>query len=258
MSKTKLMKGDCLSLLKKIPSKSVNLILCDLPYGTTALRWDSVIPIEPLWEEYNRIISSRGIIALFGTQPFTSFLICSNFSMYRYNWVWEKNKSSNFQLAKVQPLKITEDICIFSHGKSANGALKKAIYYPRKTKKDKPSWGGKKQSNPSNPKSNLLNANSMSGTGKWYTHSYPQNVLRFPIPSNKNRFHPVQKPVPLLEYLIKTYTRKGQTVLDNCMGSGSTGVAAVNTSRDFIGMEKNTEYFNVAKKRISNAKKQKR
>jgi site-specific DNA-methyltransferase (adenine-specific) len=256
MSKIKIMKGDCLKLMPKLKSRSVNLILCDLPYGTTALKWDSIIPIEPLWEEYKRIITPRGVIALFGIQPFTSFLICSNFAMYRYNWVWEKNRQSNFQLAKVQPLRYSEDICIFSKGKSANGAKTKAIYYPQKTKKDKRVWGG--DPNKNKTKSRLLNANSMTGTGKWYTHSYPSNILRFNVPSNKNRFHPVQKPVDLLEYLIKTYTRKNQTVLDNCMGSGSTGVAAVNLHRNFIGMEQNTKHFNTAKSRIAKAKRKRR
>ena len=255
MSRTKLLKGDCLKLLPKIPTRSVNLILCDLPYGTTALKWDSKIPMEKLWEQYNRIITKRGIIALFGIQPFTSMLICSNFDMYRYNWVWEKNKASNFQLAKVQPLRITEDICIFSHGRSANGAKNKAIYYPIKTKKDKPVWGG----DPTKLKSNVLNnKNPMTGTGKWHTHSYPKNILRYPVPSNKERFHHVQKPVPLLEFLIKTYTRKGQMVLDNCMGSGSTGVAAVNLDRNFIGMEIESKHFNIAKKRIRSANRKRK
>lgn len=227
--------GDCLEIMKNIKDKSIDMILCDLPYGTTACKWDNVIPFEPLWEQYNRIIKDNGAIVLFGTEPFTSKLILSNLKKYRHKWVWNKNNSCGFALAKIRPFQICEDIIVF--GKN------KVNYYPIMEKKNYRSKGGATSSSkvygkiiPAKKENDLF---------------YPKNLLNFTKANSKeNCIHPTQKPVALLEYLIKTYTNEGETVLDNCMGSGSTGVACVNTNRNFIGIELDENYFNIAKKRI--------
>lgn len=243
--------GNCLELMKEIPSQSVDMILCDLPYGTTACKWDTVLPFEPLWEQYERIIKDSGAIVLFANQPFTSKLVCSNLPLFRYRWIWEKEQGGNFQLAKLQPLNIVEDICVFSKGKTANGAKNNMNYYPIMELRDKPVKSG---GNPS--KSDLLHKNSMVALKRTYTESYPKSILKFNKEHSSKRLHPTQKPVALLEYLIKTYTQEGELVLDNCMGSGSTGVACVNTNRNFIGIELDENYFNIASSRISNIKEE--
>lgn len=231
--------GDCLELMKEIPESSVDMILCDLPYGTTACKWDSIIPFAPLWEQYERIIKDNGAIVLFSAQPFTTKLIHSNFKRYRYNWYWLKNNKTGGQFARVQPLRCIEDICVF---------YKKApTYNPQGLiKLEKPIFHEVK-------KSNLF---SYRGSGSIQRYkNYPSHLLKFSGCGfgGDERFHPTQKPVALLEYLIKTYTNPGETVLDNCMGSGSTGVACVNTERKFIGFELDKEYFEIAKQRIDGA-----
>lgn len=238
--------GDCLEVMKQIPDESVDAIICDLPYGTTACKWDSVIPFEPLWEQYKRLIKDNGAIVLFGSQPFTSILIVSNLDMFRYRWIWEKEQGGNFQLAKLQPLNTVEDICIFSKAKTANGAKLNMNYYPVMVHREKPIKSGGKPS-----VSDLLNKNSMVALKKTYTQSYPKSILKFNKDHSSIRLHPTQKPVDLLEYLVKTYTNEGDTVLDNCMGSGSTGVACKNLNRKFIGIEKDANYFEIAKRRIN-------
>jgi len=237
--------GDCLEVMQTIPDKSIDAIICDLPYGTTACKWDSVIPFEPLWDAYKRIIKNNGAIILFGSQPFTSFLVCSNPSMFRYRWIWEKEQGGNFQLAKLQPLNTVEDICVFSLAKTANGAKLNMQYFPIMTDREKPVKSG---GNPS--VSDLLNSNSMVALKKTYTQSYPKSILRFNKDHSSVRLHPTQKPVALMEYLVKTYTNQGDVVLDNCMGSGTTGVACKNLGRKFIGIEQDPNYFEVAKARI--------
>lgn len=244
----KLIKGDCLEKMKDIPDESVDMILCDLPYGTTACRWDSVIPFEPLWEHYNRIIKEHGAIVLFGSQPFTTKLIASNIKCYKHSWVWHKSTAGNILVAKYQPLKNTEDIIVFSKkGKRVN-------YYPILTKSNK-DWK-KVVPNPSKQKSDLYgslrDAEFKYGDNKKTDERYPKHLIKFDSINNysKERLHPTQKPVELLEYLIKTYTLEGETVLDNTMGSGSTGVACVNTNRNFIGIELDDKYFEIASKRI--------
>ena len=239
---TKLLYGDCLELMEDIPNSSVDMILTDPPYGTTACKWDSIIPLEPMWAQLKRIIKPNSAIVMTASQPFTTTLIASNMKMFRYCWVWDKTTHANFQLAKLQPLKITEDVIVFSHGRSANGAKNKAIYYPIMGKHDKPISGG-------TPSTKLLNNHSMKAV-KNRTESYPKNVITFKRPSVNDRLHPTQKPVALMEYLIKTYTNEGEMVLDFTMGSGTTGVACKNLNRDFIGIELDKEYFEIAKKRI--------
>ena len=226
-----LRQGDCLEIMKDIPDKSIDMILADLPYGTTACKWDTIIPFEPLWEQYERVIKDNGAIALFSSQPFTSNLIMSKPKLFRYEWIWEKEQGVNFMLSKKQPLKIHETICIFSK--------KQTMYYPQMTT-GKPYVSGK---GVSGDVTNNVKKIQTINTGT----RYPITIQKF----NRERgYHPTQKPVALLEYLIKTYTNENDTVLDNVMGSGSTGVACLNTNRNFIGIELDEEYFEIAKERI--------
>ena len=232
-----LLHGDCLELMKDIPDKSIDMILCDLPYGTTACKWDVIIPFEPLWKEYKRIIKDRGCIALFGSEPFSSHLRMSNIKDYKYDWIWNKKKGGNPLLSKIQPIKITEIVSIFNSN----------IYYPIMEKRDKPKSRGKNKGTISETTNNSFIID------KIYYEKYPKNILEFSNANQNNKFHPTQKPVALLEYLIKTYTLENETVLDNTMGSGSTGVACINTNRNFIGIEKDDKYFEIAKNRIEKA-----
>jgi site-specific DNA-methyltransferase (adenine-specific) len=226
--------------MKDIPDGSVDLVLTDPPYGTTACKWDSVIPFEPMWEQYNRIIKPNGAIALFGAQPFTAVLVASNIKNYKHHWIWMKNRGTGFQVAKYRPMMQTEDIVVFcKRGNTLN-------YNPQMIPLDKPYKGtGAKSTNGSNP---IAHFNKIE---KEYTHKYPTNVINCAKVSKPQ--HPTQKPVALLEYLIRTYSNEGETVLDNCMGSGSTGVACVNTNRNFIGIELDEGYFKIAQKRIQAA-----
>lgn len=247
-----LKQGDCLELMKSIPDKSIDMILCDLPYGCgkTYNKWDKLLPIPLLWEEYNRIIKDNGIIALFGQEPFTSILILSNLDNYRYSWIWEKENATGFLNANYKPLQKTEDIIIFSKYTCGSASKHKIRYNPQgvvevniqKYNNPKSTWRKNKGYKVGG---NKLNSN-LPYTQKFT--NYPINILKFSRESKP--VHPTQKPVELLEYLIKTYTNENQTVLDNCMGSGSTGVACVNTNRNFIGIELDENYFNIAKTRI--------
>ena len=231
--------GDCLEVMRGIPDKSIDMVLCDLPYGTTACKWDVVIPFEPLWGQYERIIKDRGAIVLFGSEPFSSYLRMSNIKHYKYDWVWLKGRGSEPALAKLRPQKAHETLSVFtSSGKSPN-------YYPQMIPRDKPKTI---KGNYSNNGLGLL-----SGAGiikKEYSARFPLSYMEFRNSGQSVKVHPTQKPVALIEYLIKTYTIEGETVLDNCMGSGSTGVACINTNRNFIGIEKDDKYFDIAKKRI--------
>ena len=237
--KVQLYKGDCLEIMKDIPDKSIDMILCDLPYGTTACKWDVIIPFDTLWEQYNRIIKDNGAIVLFATQPFTSVLVNSNIKGYKHHWIWEKNRGTGFQVAKYRPMMATEDIIAFTKkGERIN-------YYPIMIERDKPILDhGAKSSNGTNPLASFDN-----NLKKVYTHKYPTNIIK--IDKVGKTIHPTQKPVELLEYLIKTYTIEGELVLDNCMGSGSTGIACLNTNRRFIGIEKDDKYFDLAYNRIN-------
>lgn len=235
MSKIELMQGDCLELMKNISDKSIDMILCDLPYGTIQCKWDTIIPFQSLWDTYKRIIKDDGAICLFAQEPFATELRYSNLKMYKYDWIWQKPQGTNFLNCKNQPLKNYEIICVF--GK------KKLLYNPQMAEgKPYVSRNG--------------NVGEVYGEKKIITHNkgtrYPTSIQKFNGVSNIQRFHPTQKPVALCEYLIKTYTNEGDTVLDNCMGSGTTGVACVHTNRDFIGMELDEHYYNIAKERIEN------
>lgn len=229
----KLTQGDCIELMKDIPDGSVDMVLCDLPYGTTACKWDNVIPFEPLWQQYKRIIKKSGAIVLFGSEPFSSNLRLSNIKWFKYDWIWEKEQGANFMNCKYQPYKVHEVISVFSKGK--------CVYYPQMTM-GKPYVSGKGDSGEITGRVKKIQTQN-NGI------RYPRSVQRFNTQKSKS-VHPTQKPVALLEYLIKTYTNEGEVVLDNCMGSGSTGVACVNTNRNFIGIELDEQYFKTAKSRI--------
>ena len=223
-----------------MPDGSIDMILCDLPYGTTKCAWDSIIPFEPLWEQYNRIIKRNGAIVLFGSEPFSSFMRMSNLPMFKYDWIWDKTTGLGFLDSKHRPLKQHELISVFSKGGCSNGSKVRMEYNPQgliKTLKQN-----------KNSPSSILNSEpkKRSGLSTEYTN-YPKSILRF---SREVGLHPTQKPVGLCEYLIKTYTNEGETVLDNCMGSGTTGVACLNTRRKFIGIELDTSYCDIALKRI--------
>lgn len=229
--------GDCLELMKYIPDKSIDMILCDLPYGTTDCKWDIIIPFESLWEQYHRIIKDNSAIVLFGREPFTSKLVTSNIKEYKHKLVWNKKQSGSFMNAKYMPLQIEEDIIVFSKDR--------VNYYPIMRKGKMRKKGGSK-------KDAQTFSTNIGKTSTFNDLYYPINILdNFPNCVNKKaNLHPTQKPVALLEYLIKTYTNEGETVLDNCMGSGSTIVACINTNRKYIGIEKELKYFEIAKKRI--------
>ena len=244
----KLINGDCLIEMQQIEDKSIDMILCDLPYGTTSCKWDTVIPFDKLWEQYERIIKDNGAIVLFGTQPFTTTLIHSNIGMFVYSYVWIKHHKTGHLNAKYRPMKQHEDIVVFSFEKS-----KKRKYYPQGlikiNKEMKTSMSHLKRGKKGNETS------TVEGRLKEkyiQTHkNYPSDVLKFKS-CNANKLHPTQKPIDLLEYLIKTYTNENDLVLDNCMGSGSTGIACIETNRNFIGIEKDKKYYNIAKERMNN------
>lgn len=237
-----LINNKCQEYMPNIADKSIDMILCDLPYGTTANSWDKIIPSNILWKEYNRIIKDNGIIALFASQPFTTYLINSNLKNFKYCWYWLKNQGTNFFHASRMPIRKIEEVCIFK-----SNAKSKQRYFPQKTEGHIPT----------NSAIGCSNGNTYFGTNKrnydgGATDRFPINLLEFKCVPNYGRLHSSQKPVELLEYLISTYTSEDDVVLDNCMGSGSTGIACMNLKRNFIGIENDEEIFNIAKERISN------
>jgi site-specific DNA-methyltransferase (adenine-specific) len=247
--KNKIIQGDCLEVMKTIPGKSIDMILCDLPYGTTNCAWDTVIPFEPLWEQYKRIIKDNGAIVLTASQPFTSALVMSNIKMFKYEWIWNKNSAGNVMVAKYQPLKITENILVFS----------------KQTPKYNPQleYGFKDRTNEKpNVKTSDLYSGIKSNTffkttkNKPAGTKYPKNLINISKQSteccNSKSVHPTQKPVALFEYLIKTYTNEGDLVLDNCIGSGTTAIACINLNRNWIGIEQDEKYCKIAEERIKN------
>lgn len=234
--------GDCLDIMQVLPDASIDMVLCDLPYGTTACKWDAVIPFEPLWEQYRRVTKPNAAVVLTASQPFTTALIASNLKHFKYCWVWDKVRGVGFQIAKFRPMMRTEDVAVFING---NGAL--ATYNPQMVERNKI----KKSKCYSSSDSNPLAYND--GQEREYTHRYPTNVIEVSNASQKGKVHPTQKPVALMEYMIRTYTNPSDIVLDNTMGSGTTGVACENTGRRFIGIERDENYFNVACSRIESA-----
>jgi len=240
-----LRQGDCLELMKDIPDGSIDMILCDLPYGTTRNKWDCIIPFDQLWPHYKRIIKTDGAIVLFGSGMFTAELMKSNQKMWRYNMIWEKSSPTGFLNSKRMPLRAHEDICLFYK--------RMPVYNPQMSK-------GERKVATAQHKRNCKKGESY-GACKAISYDsdkrYPRSVLKFKTDKQQSALHPTQKPVALLEYLVKTYTNEGDMVLDNCMGSCSTGVACVNTGRRFIGMELDPVYFGIAEKRIQEAAERK-
>jgi hypothetical protein len=234
--------GDCLELMRDLPDASVDLILCDLPYGTTACKWDTVIPFEPLWAQYRRVAKRNAAIVLTASQPFTSALVMSNPKEFRYEWIWHKNKATGHLDAKKRPMRAHESALVFG--------VDLPSYNPQKTT-------GHKAGNMATRRTQNRVWGKEAGENTWggTTERYPRSVQDFDCVNNDDpqRTHPTQKPVALMEYLIRTYTNEGDTVLDNCMGSGTTGVACKNTNREFIGMEKDLDYFVAAVARLAKA-----
>ena len=251
----KLYYGDCIKKMKLIEDDSVDLVLCDLPYGSTKCKWDTIINIEDLWNHYKRIVKKpSGVILLFGQQPFTSMLISSNYSWFKYNLIWKKNKTTQFLLANYRPMKCTEDICVFSKGGAAAASRKKGnmTYNPQGLipvsikKKNSEKRIGKMLN-----QAHHLGPNNKLTSDAEYTQNftnYPNELIEFDI--EYDTVHETQKPVKLIEHLIKTYSNEGDLVLDNTMGSGTTGIGCVNTKRRFIGIELNEKYFKLSKYRI--------
>jgi len=236
--------GDCIEVMKFIPDKSIDCIICDLPFGITQCKWDTVIPFEPLWEQYQRIIKPNGAIVLFGSQPFTSALVMSNPKWFKYEWIWDKEFGSNFALAKSQPLKCHETILVFS--------MAKHQYYPQM-------WvaGFVTNYGHTKPRKSSLNCQGVSiRTERNSLDRFPKSTIKQHSQkrecNNTNRIHPTQKPIALLEYLIKTYTQENELILDNTAGSGSLAIAAINTKRNYICIEKDDHYFQVMQDRIAN------
>ena len=229
----KLINDDCMVAMTALPDGCVDMVMCDLPYGTTACKWDSVIPFDLLWAEYKRVTKPGAAIVLTASQPFTSLLVTSNLNAFRYQWVWQKERPSNPQLAKIQPLKMHEDILVFANGKTPYNP-QGLVEIPEAERKVH------------TPEKNTLGHCKRKPYVQTHT-GYPKSILTFP---SERGLHPTQKPVALMEYLIRTYTNEGATVLDNTMGSGTTGVACMNTGRDFIGIERDADYFAIAQKRI--------
>ena len=229
--------GDCLEIMPGIPDKSIDMILCDLPYGTTACKWDTVVPFEPLWAQYKRVIKDRGAIVLTASQPFTSALVLSNPKMFKYEWIWQKNRGSNFALLKWQPFKEHESILVFSK--------KPASYYPIKEERSETGKSRCRGTFHTKVTSQVINSDSFHNQNGGRVQldenlRNPSSVQKF---NTQVGLHPTQKPVALFEYLIKTYTNPGETVLDNCAGSGTTGEACINTGRNYIQIEKDLTYY---------------
>lgn len=239
LEKNNLYLGDCLDLMKGISDESIDMILSDLPYGISQCKWDSVIPLDSLWSQYTRIIKANGAIVLTGSEPFTSVLIMSNLKMFKYSWIWQKTSATGFFDCKKRPLNDNETISVFYK--------KQPIYHPQMTKAEKIYKRGyvknKKGSDCYGSERDYLQVD----TGL----RYPKRIIRFRNVSQKDHVHPTQKPVALFEYLIRTYTDEKDIVLDNCIGSGTTAIACMNTGRSYIGIEKDENYFNIAQERIN-------
>jgi DNA modification methylase len=247
-----IIQGDCLEVMRKIESKSIDMVCCDLPYGTTACSWDVIIPFEPLWGQYKRIIKEGGALVLFGSQPFTTDLISSNREWFRYEWVWDKGIGKNFMLAKTMPLKSHENILIFYNSAPT--------YNPQRTirKKEQTIARDNRRSGINKSMSEHYNVHILRSSKEEY--KYPTTVIYYNSQNKGNQFrrdparlHPTQKPVGLIEYLIRTYTNENELVLDNCIGSGTTAIACLNAGRHYIGIEKEKKYFDIANERIKHS-----
>lgn len=246
MKDIELWQGDCLELMDNISDKSVDCIITDLPYGTTQCKWDSIIPFEPLWKQYNRVIKDNGAIVLFGSEPFTSKLICSNIKNFKYNWIWQKDKATGHLNAKKQPMRTVETISVFYK--------KQCTYNPQLEKKPKENIRPATTKRKNIENYGLMDKESVRGIP--IDMSYPKDILKFRgcFGDKGKSNHPTEKPVQLIEYLIRTYTNEKEIILDSAMGSGSTGVACLNTNRKFIGIELEKKYFDIAVNRLNHCK----
>lgn len=241
--------GDCLDEMAWIEDGSVDLILCDLPYGTTACAWDAIIPLDRLWRHYRRILKGNGAVVLCAGQPFTSTLICSNLDWFKYSWVWHKSRALGFTNAKNKPMNKHEDVVVFSPGTCANRSERRMLYNPQGlVAYGKTVSGIKACAADSEPGGHRFGRPSHKAERVQEFTNYPNSILQ--IPNEGSTVHPTQKPLALMEYMVLTYTNLGDTVLDNCMGSGTTGVACKNTGRNFFGIERDEKYFAIAKARI--------
>lgn len=245
-----LIQGDCLQEMRNIPNKSIDCIICDLPYGEVECKWDSIIPLDKMWSEYERIIKNDGAIVLTATFKFAIKLIASNEKLFKYEWIWDKVKPSNIFVGKLRPLNKHEYILIFSKGNVANGSKTNMVYFPQmidqKPRKSK-LYG----------QSDLRYRENLKSIENVRNQKYPKSIITFSNANNKDKVHPTQKPIDLIEYLIKTYTKEGDKILDNTMGSGTTAIACMNTNRNFIGIELDEHYFAIAKKRVEEKRKEK-
>ena len=251
MEKIELLQGDCLKIMDKLIEQDIkcDAIITDPPYGTTACKWDSVIPFPEMWARLNKLIKPNGAIVLFGSEPFISALRMSNIKNYKYDWIWNKQLPVGHLVAKYKPMQKTENISVFSEGAcSYTKTGNKMSYLPIMEQRETV-----RKHIATTSKSELVNNHNMSPNYKRddYKERYPTNIINISNANRRGRLHPTQKPVELMEYLIKTYTNENETVLDFTMGSGSTGVACVNTGRNFIGIELDPEYFKIAEKRIN-------
>ncbi len=241
-----IVRGDCLDVMAGMPDECIDMILCDLPYGTTQCKWDTIIPFEPLWEQYRRITKGRGAIVLTGSQPFTTLLIASNLKMFKYCWVWEKTQATGFFNAKIRPMVAHEDVCVFYS--------KQPIFNPQKTTGHKPINSYTKRASVQN-RTEVYGKVTQDVSGGGETDRYPRSVLVFASDKQRTKLdgtiHPTQKPVALFEYLIKTYTNEGDLVLDNCIGSGTTALAADRLGRRFFGCDISEEYVELALRRLA-------
>ena len=244
MEINKIYLGDCLEVMKQIPDKSIDMILCDLPYGTTACKWDTIIPFDKLWEQYERIIKPNGAIVLTASQPFTSALVMSNPKLFKYEWIWDKCQCTNFYNAKRQPLKRHESVLVFNAG----------IYYPQKEKINENDYRYRKNGRNSPIKQGGVYGNVKQKIRIETGERFPNSILKMSNTNARSKTHPTQKSVELFEYLIKTYTNEGEIVLDNCAGSFTTAIASMNTNRNYICIEKEQKYFLLGKDRIEKHK----
>lgn len=251
LEKNNIYLGNCLEVMNDIEDKSIDCIICDLPYSATSCKWDKLIPFDKLWEQYIRIIKPNRAICLFGTEPFSSHLRFSNYSWYKYDWIWVKTKATDFFNAKLKPMKKYEIISIFSNGYTANGSKKNMLYNPQGLIEVNKEVSGVRDCEADKEGHKFARPSHKEKRIQKFTN-YPNNILEFA--SEGNTIHNTQKPVPLLEYLIKTYSNEGELILDNCIGSGSTCIASINTNREFIGIEILEKYYKLAKERIENVK----
>lgn len=256
MDLNKIYFGDCFDYFKDIPDNSIDAIICDLPYNTVASYWDKEeIDLNKLWNEYKRVIKKNRAVVLFAQQPFTTKLISSNMKMWKYNWIWEKDNATNFLNSHYQPMKITEDICVFGDGATSYTKNCESLFYNPQFTEGKPYTC--KSGNQREDRA-CIRGDFTDVVGHLTVNDgvrYPKNLIKFN--RDKERLHPTQKPVALLEYLVKTYTNEGETVLDNCSGSGSLAIACMNTKRNFICIEKDEKYYkdSVERIRLANMKK---